>query len=256
MGESKPDPSQTIYETYKLPDTLSPRLARKLAAMNVEAIRSVPKRTLQYAVEYTRDTDYWASQTKDPKRTTWICVSPNVKTGSVSLEEGQWVGMTYLAGPLSPEEIYGTHPSERHQEVSSKVETSWHMSRLFVAKSHRSIQPLISLYEAVQNFMWETTREIVHLRIEQGHQVLRPMARLQGCTYFEGAAYEFNLANGGTIIDRLTQTQELELDRVLDSTPQAFITGEDYTKPVVAVFESLMEGRWVNDMLCFGPSTP
>jgi hypothetical protein len=244
MGSLAPDPSQVSYAVCPLPETLTPRLGRKLAAMTIEAIRSLPRRILQYTSEYMKDTDYWVSLAKDSKRTVWICIAPNVKTGSTSLEEGQWIGITHLVGPLSPQEYYRVFPAgDREQGTVDVAETRWSVGRLFFANNHRNLHALSSLFNAVYSFTEKRSKAMAHFEIEREGRMPPVISRVYGCTHLEDSMYALNASNGGRVVAHLTRVQMLEVDRALDNMPVEFLTEEHYTKPVGALFEFIYSSR-------------
>lgn len=236
MNPPKSYPEDANYAIYKLPESLSAWLARKLVAINIEAIRSSPKRVLPYTAEYMKDTEHWLSQLKDPRRTVWICVAPNAKTGSTSLEEGHWVGMIRLWGPLSLQEYYDFTTSGE-KGISNDSGTRWRIGRLFIAKSHRSVGLLDSLFMAVLDFVEKASTELGRPD-HNGACGSNPVRfQMQGCAYYNSIMHRFHEANGAKVIAHLTEVQTFGFDQVLNGVPQDLLSEDDHSKPAAVLFE-------------------
>ncbi|KAF7589014.1 hypothetical protein BBP40_004841 [Aspergillus hancockii] len=231
------------YVTYRIPDTLDPFLTRKFAAMNMEAIRSIPERILLYTPELMKSPEGWASQLKDTRCSVWICLAPNVQTGETSLEQGQWVGMSTLYGPLSFDE-YRTFQPGNDQSTPNSVETRWRTGRVFIKECHRNPEAFASLYQALEAFVLERTRDMMGGKTGQDSRRTQPSFRLQANAHYDcgqNLVQNMFFEQGARILTHLSPIQTYELEMRSERLPTELLRESDYSST-----DALVE--WVQTM--------
>ncbi|PVI02283.1 hypothetical protein DM02DRAFT_613100 [Periconia macrospinosa] len=237
-----PTSSHSGYAALKLGPHLSPLLARKFAKLNVEAIRAIQSRILLYAPQFLRSTESWMAELRDEGLTCWICVAPNAKTGRLSLEEGQWVGMYQLHGPLSAAQ-YNFFDDESLMAECSKDEnggttTRWTGGRLYVKSQHRNVHTFMALQQASTNFIRETTKQLA-LSVLTPRELNKGVvtARVQVTAYYGTAAHQAHKANDLRVLREVSRAQDLAYDGLLDAVPAGMLDDGDFTEPMGTLFE-------------------
>ena len=229
-----------MYLSYRLPKTLTRSLARKFALINVQAIRSLPERVLPSAAEYLKTTEEWCADLQEPRHSFFVCVAANAITGATSLEEGRWVGLSALCGPLSIDEYCSRIPGF-DGIMSESHETRWHAERLFVAEGDRNFHAFSSLNQIVLEFMEQVTRRVLTTQPGLACSSTVLTSRLQSWVIEGSTTFEANLANGGNVLAKLTWVQFWDIAGKLCNIPNAMLLEEHSTKPVVASVELISE---------------
>ncbi|KAB8076972.1 hypothetical protein BDV29DRAFT_154221 [Aspergillus leporis] len=231
------------YVTCRIPDTLDPFLARKFATMNMEAIRHIPERILLYTPELMKSAESWMSQLKDTRCAVWICLAPNVQTGEISLEQGQWVGMSTLYGPLSLEEYQIFRP-DSDQATPNSGETRWRTGRVFIKECHRNPEAFASLYQALTAFVLERTRDMMDREAGENSRPPRPLFRLQANAHYDcgqNLVQSMFLEQGARVVTHLSPIQTYELEKGSERLPTELLREIDYSST-----DALVE--WVQAM--------
>ena len=222
------------YTILLLPKKLSRLLARRFASLNVEAIRAIQDRILLYAPQFLRTTESWEEDLAQSDYSCHVLVIPNMETGTMSLEDGQWVGMCVLHGPLEAE-AYNFFNLDKIQPDPVGLETRWLGGRLYLKEQHRNFEAMRLLNKAFINNIELETKD--KYRQSPGKNLL---ARLQVSAYHGTIAHQYHLTSGARVISELTRKQDLEYDGYLREVPGEFLEDEDSTKPISTVFEYVL----------------
>lgn len=204
--------SNERYKVFGLPEKLDDRLLRKFAVLSADAIRAIrAERMILFTQDLLKRPDEWAAALQDPQLHHFILIAPNVQTGVISLEEGQWVGMYVFQGPLKDGEMEfyrGSKPTSNH-------ETRWIGRRLFVQEHHRSQEATRILYQA------EGESIAPYLQREEGGA--KASARISyGILGTGGSIWEISGATGkAQAVREVGLWESLEADGTLDQVPAA-----------------------------------
>lgn len=222
------------YTTFLLPKKLSKLLARRFASLNVEAIRAIQDRILLYAPQFVRTTESWEDELGQPDYSCHVLVVPNIETGAMTLEEGQWVGMCVLHGPLDAE-AYHFFNRDKIRLQPDEPETRWVGGRLYLKEQHRNFEAMRLLNKTFMDNIEQETRA------KYGQSLgMKVLARLQVSAYHGTAAHQYHSTSGAQVISELTRTQDLEYDGYLKEVPEEFLEDEDSTQLIGTVFEYLL----------------
>jgi hypothetical protein len=112
------------YVCHRLPQVLSPLLERRFAYLNCEVIRQQAGLTLPLTAHLLKSSVEWAEDLRTGTIFV-ICVTANSKSGAVSLEEGRWVGMCSLLGPLSNLDYNKLTPKAEETQMEEN-QTAWY----------------------------------------------------------------------------------------------------------------------------------
>jgi hypothetical protein len=225
------------YASYKLPTTISPLLARKYSNLNTEMLRLRPAiDLLPMTPLFMKSAEDWATELKQPGKSFWVCVAPNAKTDAMSLEEGRWIGLYALSGPLSVEE-YNAFIPETAKVQLEKHETAWHVLRVMLKKGHRNFHALLSLDQAVNDFLVAETKRMFGHVLRNGGGPTTVSCRLQAESFYGSNMLKAALAAEGRILRHLTKVEFLEVAGRLDGVREELLSQEEYSKPVAAMYE-------------------
>jgi hypothetical protein len=224
----------TEYSTLLLPKTLSPLLARRFAALNVEAIRAIRGPSVSifiYSPQFTRTIKSWEEELRQPGYNCYVLVTPNPETGATTLEEAHWVGLWVLRGPLeadSPDFPQGiSEPAP-----SGAVQTQWFGTRLYVKESHRSLHVLGLMNQAVYEHM------VRHARSEyKASPGMLVNIRLRLTAYLDTNAHQYYTTTGAKTLLTLSSWEHLDRDGILEQVPEEFLPSKDLSEPVISIME-------------------
>lgn len=225
------------YTTVLLPRQLpNELLLRKYATLSIEAIRAIYDRVLLHAPQFIRPLESWDRQLKEDGYSCHLLLAPNVETGAMTLEEGQWVGMFALQGPLEPE-AYNFYRLEQISPSLEGPETRWLGLKLYLKEQHRNLEAMRLLRQAVMGHIERETKRIFEEKLSHGQRV---SARMQSSAYIGTTSYKYHQSSGAKVVAELSRREDLEYDGYLDEVPKEFLN-EDMSETVSAVFEYVID---------------
>lgn len=223
----------TQYTAVQVPRRMDAAMVRKFALINVEAICAIQERILLYAPQFLKSTGDWTSEITNGNSTFWILVAPNAISGSNSLEEGQWVGICAMHGPLSAKQ-YNFFGDAALAPMDGRLETRWIAGRLYIKPHHRSTEATKCLNRALEAFVNARTQELLGLsNTVHGSAV----ARVQATAYYGTAAHRNHQANGLQVVREVTRAEDLAYDGLLEETPEGLLHDADFRDPSGTLFE-------------------
>ncbi|KAF2162369.1 hypothetical protein M409DRAFT_27377 [Zasmidium cellare ATCC 36951] len=228
-----------MYAIHKLENLKDTGIIRKFAQLNVEAIRAIQDRPLLYAPQFIRGLESWREELQRSRLACWICVYPNAKNGSVTLEEGQWVGIHRLRGPLSPTE-YNFFKDASLETTADELCTRWIAERLYIKPDHRNVELGNLIYCTSMEYLTSRTQSLLQPNLAtsaEKHADIRI-----SLTAYHGTA-SFGIHRAGTLraIREVTRVEDLDYDGLLDQVPAGLLGTDDYTKPVGTLSESVQD---------------
>lgn len=221
--------------TVLLPKKLPELLLRRYAALSMEAMRAIYDRVLLYSRQFVKPLASWEEQLAQSDYHCYLLLAPNVNTGIMTLEEGQWVGMFALQGPLDAA-AYNYYHMEHIRTDPLGLETRWLGLKLYLKEQHRNLDAMQLLRYAVMNHIEQETRsQFSHL--QRGEMVV---ARLQSSAYVNTTSHKYHASSGAAVVGELTRRQDLEYDGYLEEVPREFLD-EDPNERVSTVFEYVVQ---------------
>ena len=234
------------YATYIIPRQPNPAFAKKFASINRNASRSIPGLVLYRSHELLWNEDQWSKQLNDPRKFHFITVSKRSTTKNEkppTLENGEWVGMCALTGPISkgkyggfdapgdsdPESDLSDNESETFQE------TLWHAARVYLRPAHKNATAFFSMVQAYTQFICDFTPN--HLGLPPSHCRARVQTTLSSTSTLM-PLYE---ATGARCIDVITLHDSLRASNSLKDVPSDALCSSDFTKRNRPLLEWLVE---------------
>ena len=144
----------TCHDLPKNAADLSPILDRYVRFRLDVAADESNSVALTHAYESTLTRTMWMARLLDPKKYNFIVVAHSTPAHHPrSLEDGEWVGMVQLLGPLSQPE-YTMTGSAAHPELGRDTEElRFHSSTWYIHPLHRGGDATLQLFEHVLNFV-------------------------------------------------------------------------------------------------------
>ncbi|ERF77206.1 hypothetical protein EPUS_06486 [Endocarpon pusillum Z07020] len=209
----------------------------------------------------------WEAELQDPHHCYLVLVAPNFDTGAISLEEGQWVGVVFCQGPLSPQ-AYNIFDSENLLAGMTGRQTHWIGSvrmyaflsdsawrtvavvgelrlpltgrRLYLKESHPSARAFLLLNQtSIDLVKRETSAVLIPNRHDELTTTLH--ARIQFGAFYGTPAHENHTSSGARPIMEVPLSQILYHSGYLQDVPEGFLEKDDFFKPVGTLFEYVHE---------------
>ncbi|KAL6719562.1 hypothetical protein ACLMJK_003804 [Lecanora helva] len=143
--------SYTCHELPKNAEDLSTSLDRYVSFRLDALVNAAGQVAATYTYESTFTRQMWMSRLLDPKKHHLVVVAHETAAhGLESLDNGEWVGMMSLLGPLSKFEYFGSD-SESSEIKSDDEEVRFDMSSVYINPSHRGGEATLQMFEQVLN---------------------------------------------------------------------------------------------------------
>lgn len=197
------------YAIHHLPQKPKESFTRKFAALYREATRAI------YLDEELILQANYLLATPAALHTTlgghWVvCVAPNAISGATTLDEGQWVGIYGVKGPLKTGGFF-----EADTPPFSK-ESLWNSRRVYLQEQHRKHEAISGMHKAAEALIREGHQAA---GFEAGHARVRFFAK-------DGSASSaLHSANAGqaTMIRPINYEEILRGDGSIAGVPPAFV---------------------------------
>lgn len=239
------------YTVHALPQDLESvsSFAGRYASMLLHALQHNPGLFQnRYQDECGRNEADWAAHLTDPTAHRLICVAQTPDDDSSEpLKDGVWVGLLTLRGPLEPEllEFAGRRVGLRSGSGSgggsapgAPAETRWSLLGLYVQPEHRSRAVMISIHEAILDFLRTYTDEHVPVVMDAAGLESPRSARLCGTVKAANEPLQrLYQALGAQEVGRMTHAEKLRLRGEVNVADR---TGEAGEEPESVVYETVI----------------
>ncbi len=165
-------------------------LLQRFKALRLDALSSAPASFVSnHKHEQTFTNTEWETRITDHFRHHLICIkSDHTEVGDndrqsldPASDEGKWVGMFTLLGPLTREQYDVVQGNECPPLGNDAEETRWHLTGLFLKSEDRGEEAAIAVHEAILDYLRTRTDELLKTVLDARTGLERPTrARVAG----------------------------------------------------------------------------